>query len=273
MVEAAADPAIRSVRPDGDLPWRGAANPPLDVDGLPLFRRLRPLKRWRYLGVYGADFQLCVGVARIAVATQSFWAVHNRSTGEFRDRAVPWSSVDFDERSVRFPGVNLVYEAAGDPVEVVSLHGRFPIWTRKTPVRVTGTVDGVDFTSRGLVDESAGHHARVTQWMWSAGCGVSDTGAEITWNLVDGVHDSPTNSERTVWIDGVPQEVEPVEFAADLSRVGELSFTPEAERSRHDRLILIDSQYRQPFGTFTGRVGNVALSAGYGVMESHDVRW
>ena len=76
-----------------------------------------------------------------------------------------------------------------------------------------------------------------------------------------------------MWVDGVPQEVGPVEFAADLSRVGELEFHAESERARHDRLILVDSQYRQPFGTFTGSIAGIRLREGYGVMERHDVRW
>ena len=255
------------------LPWRGAANPPIAADQLPLFRGLRPLKRWRYLGVYGPDVQMCVGIARIGGAYQAFWAVHNRITDAFRDRAALWPIAHFDSNSVRIPGVNLKYERAGDPIEVVSLHGKYPIWTRKSPVRVTGTIDDLDIDSHGLVDESAGHHARVTQWSWSAGCGTSESGKAVTWNLVDGVHDAPSNSERTIWVDGVPREVEPLEFAADLSRVGELEFQAEAERSRHDRMILIDSKYRQPFGTFTGSLAGVTLRDGYGVMESHDVRW
>lgn len=255
------------------LPWRGSANPPLAVDRLPVLRGFRPLKRWRYLGVYGPDVQMCVGIVRIAGAYQSFWAVHNRVTDAFRDRAAFWPIAHFDTKSVRFGNVNLGYERAGDPVEVVSMHGTYPIWTRKTPVHVTGTIDGNDIDSHGLVDESAGHHARVTQWFWSAGWGHSESGAVVTWNLVDGVHDSPNNSERTVWVDGVAREVGPVEFAADLSRVGELRFHAETERARHDRLILIDSQYRQPFGTFTGSLPGVALKDGYGVMEQHDVRW
>lgn len=255
------------------LPWRGPANPPLEVDKLPLFRGLRPLKRWRYLGVYGPQAQMCVGIARIGGAYQAFWAVHNRVTGDFRDRAALWPIIDFDSKSARFDGVNVTYERAGDPVEVVSPHGQHPIWTRKTPVHVTGTIDGLDIDSHGLVDESAGHHARVTQWQWSAGCGTSDTGAAVTWNLVDGVHDSPLNSERTIWIDGVPQEIGPVEFAPDLTRVDKLEFHGEAERARHDRMIVIDSKYRQPFGTFTGSLAGVTLREGYGVMEEHDVRW
>lgn len=255
------------------LPWRGPANPPIEPERLPLFRGLRPRKNWRYLGVYGPEAQLCVGIARIGGAYQAFWAVHNRTADTFRDKAAMWPIARFDETTARFDGVDIGYTRAGDPVEVVSRHGKHPIWTRKTPVRVTGTVDGIDIDSPGLVDESAGHHARVTQWLWSAGCGTSESGEQITWNLVDGVHDSPNNSERTVWIDGVPKEVAPVEFAEDLSRVGELEFHSETERSRHDRMILIDSKYRQPFGTFTGSIGGVTLRDGYGVMESHDVRW
>ena len=256
-----------------DIPWRGPANPPLEAGPLPLFRGLRPLKKWRYLGVYGPQVQMCVGIARIGGGYQAFWAVHNRTTGVFRDRAALWPIVHFDETSARFDGVDVSYVPDGDPIEVVSRHGKYPIRTRKRPVRVTGRIDGMDIDSRGLVDESAGHHARVTRWSWSAGCGTSDTGAAITWNLVDGVHDSPTNSERTVWVDGVPREVGPLAFAPDLSRVGDLEFHAESERARHDRLILVDSKYRQPFGTFTGSIAGITLREGYGVMESHDVRW
>ncbi len=255
------------------LPWRGSANPPVNPDQLPLFRGLRPLKKWRYLGVYGPTVQMCVGIARIGGAYQAFWAVHNRTSDKFRDRAALWPIVHFDAESARFDGVDVTYKPAGDPVEVVSLHGQYPIWTRKTPVHVTGVIDGVDVDSHGLVDESAGHHARVTQWSWSAGCGTSETGSQITWNLVDGVHDSLANSERTLWVDGVAREVAPVEFAADLSHVDGLEFHAERERARHDRMILIDSKYRQPFGTFTGSIDGITLRDGYGVMESHDVRW
>ena len=177
-----------------------------------------------------------------------------------------WPIVGFDATSARFDGVDVTYKPDGDPIEVVSRHGKHPIWTRKTPVRVTGRIDGIDIDSRGLVDESAGHHARVTRWSWSAGCGTSDTGAALTWNLVDGVHDSPVNSERTLWVDGVPQELERLAFAPDLSRVGDLEFHAESERARHDRLILIDSKYRQPFGTFTGSIAGVTLREGYTVM-------
>ena len=92
---------------------------------------------------------MCVGIARIGGAYQAFWAVHNRTTDAFRDRAALWPIVHFDHTSARFDGVDVTYERAGAPVEVVSRHGKYPIWTRKTPVHVTGTIDGIDIDSHG----------------------------------------------------------------------------------------------------------------------------
>ena len=74
----------------------------------------------------------------------------------------------------------------------------------------------------GFVDESAGYHARHTAWRWSAGIGGAEDGRAVAWNLVDGVHDGVA-SERTVWIDGDPEEVPPQAFAGDLSAVGDLA--------------------------------------------------
>jgi hypothetical protein len=96
---------------------------------------------------------------------------------------------------------------------------------------------------------------------------------------VTGVNDEPSGSERCVWIDGVPSEVAPVEFADDLSRIafadgGALDFTSWGAREDHTNLLLLRSSYRQPFGTFSGVLpGGVELAEGYGVMEWHDVWW
>src|SRR5215218_2924499 len=61
-----------------ELPVRGAgvrelalALPP---GRMPAFQRGRPLKRWRYLGVYRSDLMLCVGHARVAGGPQRWWA-------------------------------------------------------------------------------------------------------------------------------------------------------------------------------------------------------
>jgi Protein of unknown function (DUF2804) len=166
-------------------------------------------------------------------------------------------------------------------VEVISPHGGDGwIWTRKqagVPVRGRIVADGREWPvdgPLGFVDDSAGYHARHTTWRWSAGIGRAHGGRAVAWNLVEGVHDAAEASERTVWVDGEPREVPPQAFAADLSSVGELSFREWCAREDHTRRGPFRSDYRQPFGAFSGRLpGGLELESGYGVMEWHDVRW
>jgi hypothetical protein len=170
-------------------------------------------------------------------------------------------------------------EDAGEEVEVASPHGRSWIWTRKranTPARGRVLAGGHEHPVDGtaFVDESAGYHARHTSWRWSAGVGRGQGGERLAWNLVEGVHDAPEASERTVWVDGEARQVGPVEFASDLSRVAGLRFNEWSAREHRSWRGLFRSDYRQPFGTFSGELPNgVPLAAGYGVMERHDVRW
>jgi len=51
----------------------------------------------------------------------------------------------------------------GTPIEATT----GPAWTRKTPLRVRGTVLGRELDAPGLLDESAGRHPRRTSWLWS----------------------------------------------------------------------------------------------------------
>ena len=54
----------------------------------------------------------------------------------------------------------------------------------------------------------------------------------------------------------------------------ELRFAPEAERSRRDNLLLIRSDYRAPFGTFSGTLpGAIPIAQAFGVVEHHRARW
>jgi hypothetical protein len=231
---------------------------------MPLMRSGRPLKRWRYQAVYSPELMLCVGDARIAGIPQRWWAV-----------ALPDGRM-FE--GSRLDGSLSFSEASG--VEVLSPHGRSLIWTRKKAgIQVKGTVraGGLSFDidgPYGFIDESAGYHARRTTWRWSAGIGRLPDGRAAAWNLVDGVHDAAVDSERTVWVEGVPHEVPPVAFADDLSAVGDLRFTEWCAREDHTNLLVMRSDYRQPFGSFAGALpGGLELESGYGVMEWHDVRW
>jgi hypothetical protein len=167
-------------------------------------------------------------------------------------------------------------ETAG--VETVCASGTAYGWTRKQGgIRAHGwiSIDGRrrQIDSPAVIDDTAAYYQRHTRWRWSAGVGTAGDERALAWNLVEGVNDPPRGSERTLWIDGRPAELDPQTFDDELTRVGDLRFAPEAVRERNENLLLVRSRYRQPFGTFSGRVGGVELVAGYGVMEDHDVWW
>ncbi len=82
-----------------------------------------------------------------------------------------------------------------------------------------------------------------------------------------------------MWVDGTPSEVGPVRFAADLSEIlatdgSRLSFALEAERRRRENLLIVRSDYRAPFGSFSGTLpGGIELAHGLGVVEHHCAHW
>ncbi|CAB4917599.1 unannotated protein [freshwater metagenome] len=274
------------LRSDGTTRPAGLPLPPARM---PLWRDGRPLKRWTYVGVYGPELMLCAAQVHVGGLPQAFWAVLDRASGELTQGTtfLPGRVCPDAQRlrvHTRAAQIDLELAPAGEPVEVTSPHGASFIWTRKLPVHATGSVTAGGRVHRvdapGLVDMSAGYHARVTSWEWSAGAGRTPDGRDVRWNLVRGIHDAPRRSERTVWIDGAAQETVPARFTDDLSTVSferdaaALRFSAEAQRARTDRLLVVRSSYRQPFGTFAGTLpGAVTLTEGFGVMERHDARW
>ena len=251
---------------------------------MPIWRGTRPLKRWRYVGVFCDEVMVCVGDARIGPLRQRFWAVAEpgrpiaaRSTLGAGGVRIDGSHVTVDTRDVR---IDLHVDEDGG----VETHHADHVWTRKQAgvpahgeVRVGSRM--YSLKCRAVVDDTAGYHRRHTHWIWSAGVGTASDGRNIGWNLVTGVNDADTGSERAIWIDGEPFEPGPVRFADDLSRVefaegGALTFSEWAAREDNTNVLLLRSRYRQPFGTFTGSFpGGVKLAQGYGVVEVHDVHW
>lgn len=281
------EPGAVSLRDVASLPLRGAGvrdlGLPLPPDRMSLLRAGRPLKRWRYVGVYGPDLMLCVGEARVAGVPQRWWAVA-LPDHTLRERTTSGrGGVELSPGRVRVKArgvaIELQLDEGAAAIEVASPHGRSYIWTRKqgdVPAHGRVVLDEREWTIDGsaFIDDSAGYHDRHTAWRWSAGLGRGEGGERVAWNLVDGVHDAPTQSERTVWVNGEPREVGPAAFAADLSAVGELRFSEWAAREDHTNRLLLRSRYRQPFGTFAGTLpGGLVLAEGYGVMEWHDVVW
>jgi hypothetical protein len=258
---------------------------------MPLLRAGRMLKRWRYVGFYGPELMLCVGSAHVGPTWQVWWAVWDREARRLHERTRQLAGRR--QVSVEEPGrvhldqggvaIDLELDE-GPGVETVTPAGRAYIWTRKQggiPARGRVRAGEAEWELDGpaFVDESAGYHDRVTSWRWSAGTGTASDGRAVAWNFAEGIHDSPRDSERTVWVDGVPSEPGPVHFADDLSSIaladgGELRCAAEATRTRDDNLLVFRSRYEQPFGTFSGVLpGGLELAEGYGVMERHDVVW
>jgi hypothetical protein len=210
---------------------------------------------------------LCAAIVRIGPARQSFWALWDRTRLE--ERTSFWGhEVKLSLGWLEIPGrVRLrLEEEAG--VECVCPAGDSYAWTRKQGgIHASGTVGDRRLEARAIVDDTAAYYPRHTRWRWSAGVGHDVRGREIAWNLVEGVNDPPTGSERTVWVEGESREVGADAFDG-------LRFRAEATRERSDNLLLVRSRYRQPFGTFAGELpGGIELSEGYGVMEDHEAWW
>jgi hypothetical protein len=244
---------------------------------MPILRGGRPLKRWVWVGAFGPDVMLCAARAWVGPVPVSWWAIWDgRSlTERFIRRRGGWIVTP---SYVLVPGVMELFVGDARAVEVVSPHGSQYAWTRKrggVAVRGWAAVEGrrLPVDAFGVVDESAGYHARETAWWWAAGVGVAAGGARVAWNLVDGLHDGADESERAVWIEGEPRALPPLPFDG-LKGVGGLRFTAQARRARRDRMLLVSSDHEQPFGTFTGELPGVGeLRDGWGVMERHVARW
>ena len=225
-------------------------------------------KAWTWVGAFGPDLMLCAATARVGPARTAWWAAWDGERLHERTHRRTGPVVATPER-IRVAGVLDLAVEPGAPWAVRT----GATWTRKRPARVHGTALGRFVDLRGLVDESAGRHARTLSWWWSAGVGELADGRAVTWNLVDGLHDGPDESERAVWVDGVPAPVPHQPFHG-FAGVGGLRFTARATRSRRENLLLIASDYEQPFGSFSGSLPHAgALRAGWGVMERHRVRW
>ncbi len=274
------------------LPYRGTfgARRPAELDDLvlppaPMPPRVgsRPLKAWRYVGFFCPQASVCVARVRIGPLRDAFWAVWDRAAGDLATGAGPRAGrvrMRTGAVGVRRRGLLIEIELAEEPgVETVCGSGAAYGWTRKQggiPAVARLEVRGRRLELGGLavIDDTAAYYARHTLWEWSAGIGRSRDGRTVAWNLVAGVNDPPTASERTVWIAGEPHEPPPCTFAADLSAVGGLNFQAEAELTRRTNLGLVRSDYRQPLGTFSGHLPEgPELAEGYGVMERHDAWW
>jgi Domain of unknown function (DUF2804), C-terminal len=257
----------------------------------------RLLERTRMLPRRGA-VELGAGALRV----HDRGARANRSLSGDRSRD-PSASRRGPRAGARAGAVTLeltLEEDAG--IEAACSHGEGYVWTRKQAGVAARGVIAIDggapraIEALAVIDDTAGYHARTTEWRWAAGVGVDPSGTPLAFNLVQGVNDPPGGSERAVWVAGKPHEVPPVSFASDLTRIttpedpqrasedperasapagrSELRFEAEAERSRRESLLIVRSEYRAPFGSFSGTLpGGIVLARGLGVVEHHRAQW
>ena len=186
---------------------------------------MRMRKAWTWVGAFGEGLMLCAATARVGPVRTAWWAV--------------WDGERLHERTFRRRGpvtatpgrvhVNGVLDLVVEPGAPWAARSG-ETWTRKRPARVRGIALGRLVDLPGIVDESAGRHPRSLSWWWCAGAGVLADGRPVTWNLVDGLHDGVTGSERAVWIDGVPRHVAPQPFHGLAGRRG-----PPLQRGRDAR--------------------------------------
>jgi uncharacterized protein DUF2804 len=254
------------------------------------------LKRWRYVGIFCEELMACAARVQIGPARQSFWALFPRAEGSLRERTRTLGArraVELPNGALRVHDDGVALElrlCEGAPIHAHCVREGEEVWTRKqagVPARGWLALDGAPrrpIEALAVIDDTAGYHAHHTEWWWSAGVGTGADGAALAWNLVSGVNDPPRGSERAVWVAGVAHECAPVRFGADLDHIaGEqdacLRFAAEAERARSENLLLVKSEYRAPFGSFSGSLpgaagaGPILLAHGLGVVEHHRARW
>jgi hypothetical protein len=255
---------------------------------MPLRSHGQTRKRWRYVGFYAAEAMLCAAQAQVGPLSQCFWVfwdrAGDRSYGNTRLRPgngevkMDAASVAIDSRDLK---ARLTLGEA-EPVEAICPSGSGWGWTRKragVPMKATVEAGGRswELSGHGVDDQSAGYQQRRTSWHWSAGVGRAVDGRPLAWNLVEGINDPPSKSERGVWIDGEPAEPDPVSFeglrAVRFSSGAQLDFKAGSEFARDDNFLLVRSSYRHLFGDFSGSLDGVELAEGFGVMEQHDALW
>jgi hypothetical protein len=167
---------------------------------------------------------------------------------------------------------------------------RFDFTQKRCGLTASGTIvhKGRAFTvedGRAGLDFTHGYLQRETAWRWAFGMGES-AGRKLAFNFSEGFLEA--GSENTLFFDGAPCSVGPIQFEFDRSDVTakwtlrgegvELTFTPEGLRRQNTWTPLLYSRYVQPFGSFSGYLTSAAgarleVEGLAGVTEDHAAKW
>jgi hypothetical protein len=257
-----------------------------------MFKKWQLRKRWHYVSFWSPELALCAAQVHVGPLSSQYWAVWDpterdrrrgfKSKYYYLRRPVHVSdddvSVDVGTVSIRLPLKRT------DHFYVYRPEGRAYIWSRKElclGAEATVRMDGRPRTAKGtaFVDLNAGYHFRKTRWRWAAGAFTLEDGRQVAWNAITGLFDTDTNSERTIWIDGMGTEIRPVKFSHGGNVVtfedgSTLTFQPKAKLRKRVGLFLIKSKYEHAFGLYSGRLpGGFEVRNAVGVRERQDALW
>ena len=249
---------------------------PLPPERMPAWRGGRPLKRWTWVGAFGPELMLCAAVARIGPATAAWWAVWDRAAQRFEQRSL--------RRAGGLRGDAVARARAGRDGARGRRRARRSRSSRRTARSTSGRASAAACAVSGVVrgrEVDAARARRRVGRLSRAAHGVAVVGGRRRAGVrrAGGVEPrrrrarlaGRARSARCGWT-GAPRELPPQAFDG-LAGVGGLRFSAEATRARRENLVLMSSDYEQPFGTFARRARRRQLREGYGVMERHAVAW
>ena len=140
-----------------------------------------------------------------------------------------------------------------------------------------------------VVDYTFGFPAYHTVWNWASFSGYADDGTLVGLNLVDPIQDDTIN-ENGMWIGGKLHQLGKANYSFDPEDTlkpwkvttadgsVDLTFTPLGKRQQSINMLVLSSQFQQPFGTFSGTLrtkdGQVYTVTNLpGVVEDHEAKW
>ncbi|GMV43957.1 MAG: hypothetical protein AMXMBFR64_56730 [Myxococcales bacterium] len=191
------------------------------------------------------------------------------------------------------------HDLAADQPLVVSLPvgGGRAMYSLKAALPLEGTLRVGDRTQaldprscHAIWDVHKAHYPRRTFWNWATFAGRDAAGRRVALNLTRNVNeDDATWNENAAWLDGHIEHLGPATFHFDPARpldpwrlgtadgAVDLVFRPQGERREDLRAGLVESVFRQPYGTFDGTVRvrgeRVTVEAAFGVCEDHRAVW
>jgi len=132
-------------------------------------------------------------------------------------------------------------------------------------------------------DWSGGFMRRETAWEWACLSGIAG-GKRVGLNVSCGVNET-SFTENCYWVDGTLFKIDSVTFEYERQNPKsvwrirsfddqiDLYFHPEGFHREKLNLFFFASNFKQFFGQFNGRIGNIKIQNQYGFVEDQYAKW